>query len=207
MIYPHKCALNNLKKKEKLENVYLKVKNVRASRALRWESRANIGSLCLPNSALLHWQNLGKNFLPPPLDQILDPLVMGGRTWKLRKSKYCILGGGNLRWPSLISYHLVGHLGWQSLLEINYNSWSQKRDLKQKLNQTKSGSSFYFNIMSIILDGSNYNKSQKMASNSPLQSHPCVGFTLPDNILHFMYFAFVLLALWWHPASQEHSLY
>ena len=47
----------------------LRVKYARASRALRWAwTPANIGSLRLPNSALLRRQNLGKKFCPPRPD-------------------------------------------------------------------------------------------------------------------------------------------
>ena len=78
VIYPHKCTLNNLKKKyqEKWENAYLTVKNARASRALRWALDpgqywlASLARLCFATSAKSR-----KKFLGSPLDQILDPLV------------------------------------------------------------------------------------------------------------------------------------
>ena len=74
-MYPQKCTLKNLKKKhqEKWENAYLRVKNARASRACLKDT-TDIGSLCSLDSALLHQQNLRKNFWGPP-DQILDRLV------------------------------------------------------------------------------------------------------------------------------------
>ena len=79
VIYPHKCTLDHLKKKyqEKWENAYVTVKNTRASRALRraldpsqyW--LALLARLCFATSAKSR-----KKFLGPPLDQILDPLVI-----------------------------------------------------------------------------------------------------------------------------------
>ena len=84
VIYPHKCTLNNLKKKyqEKWENAYLRVKNARASRALRqaldpsqyWFT--SLAWLCLATSAKSR-----KTFLGPPLDQILDPLMLPLEVW------------------------------------------------------------------------------------------------------------------------------
>ena len=78
VIYPHKCTLNNLKKKyqEKWENAYVTAKNARASRALRWALDPGqywltwLAQLCFATSAKSR-----KKFLGPPLDQILDPLV------------------------------------------------------------------------------------------------------------------------------------
>ena len=79
VIYPHKCILNNLKKKyqEKWENAYLRVKNARASRALR--RALNPGQYWLALLARLRFATSAKSqkkFLGPPLDQILDPLVL-----------------------------------------------------------------------------------------------------------------------------------
>ena len=79
VIYPHKCILNNLKKKyqEKWENAYLRVKNARASRALR--RALNPGQYWLALLARLRFATSAKSrkiFLGPPLDQILDPLVI-----------------------------------------------------------------------------------------------------------------------------------
>ena len=42
-----------------------------------------------------------------------------------------------------------------------YNSWSQHRDLKSKMNLTMFGSIFNFNMISAILDFGHYQKSQK----------------------------------------------
>ena len=79
-IYMHK------KYHEKWGSAYLRVKNARAFKTLPW-TLANIGSLCSPNSASLHWQNLGKNFRPPPPpDQILDLLQGRGRRQLLKDS-------------------------------------------------------------------------------------------------------------------------
>ena len=69
VIYPHKCTLNNLKKKyqEKWENAYLRVKNARASSALRWalDSSQYWLTLLVP----LHFATSAKSrkkFLGPP---------------------------------------------------------------------------------------------------------------------------------------------
>ena len=88
VIYPHKCTLNNLKKKyqEKWENAYLTVKNARASRALRWALDpcqywlASLTRLCFAMSA-----KSPKKFLGPQLDQILDPLVNLGLLQRHKK--------------------------------------------------------------------------------------------------------------------------
>ena len=69
VIYPHKCTLNNLKKKyqEKWENAYVRVKNTRASRALRWALDpgqywlASLAQLCFAKSAKSR-----KKFMGPP---------------------------------------------------------------------------------------------------------------------------------------------
>ena len=79
VIYPHKCTLNNLKKKyqEKWENAYMTVKNARASRALR--QALDPGHYWLASLAWLRFAMSAKSqkkFLGPPLDQILDPLVI-----------------------------------------------------------------------------------------------------------------------------------
>ena len=65
LMCPNKCTLKNLQKKyqKKWENAYLRVKNARASRALRW---ANIGLLHSPDSALLRWK-ISEKILGPPL--------------------------------------------------------------------------------------------------------------------------------------------
>ena len=70
LMHPQKCTLKNLNKKyqEKWENAYLRVKNARASRALRLA--LDPGQYWLAMLA-----KSGENFLGPPLDQILDPLV------------------------------------------------------------------------------------------------------------------------------------
>ena len=78
VIYPHKCTLNNFKKKyqEKWENAYLTAKNARASRALR--RALDPGQYWLTSLAQLRFTTSAtsrKTFLGPPLDQILDPLV------------------------------------------------------------------------------------------------------------------------------------
>ena len=69
VIYPHKCTLNNLKKKyqEKWENAYMTVKNARASRALR--QALDPGHYWLTSLAQLHFATLAKSqkkFLGPP---------------------------------------------------------------------------------------------------------------------------------------------
>ena len=43
---------------------------------------------------------------------------MEGELRKLGKTQNCILGGGDCWSLSITSYHLVSHLGWQSLPEI-----------------------------------------------------------------------------------------
>ena len=43
-----------------------------------------------------------------------------------------------------------------------YNLQNQHRDLEQKLNPTKFGSIFNFNMMLTTLDGSHYHKPKKM---------------------------------------------
>ena len=79
-MYPHKCTLKILKKKyqEKWENAYLRVKNARASRALRWA--LDPGQYWLALLAQLRFAMSAKTrkkiFGPPP-DQILDPLLTG----------------------------------------------------------------------------------------------------------------------------------
>ena len=74
VIYPHKCTLNNLKKKyqEKWENAYVTVKNAGASRALGPHQYwlALLTRLRFATSAKSR-----KKFLGLPLDQILDLLV------------------------------------------------------------------------------------------------------------------------------------
>ena len=84
VIYPHKCTLNNLKKKfqEKWENAYMTVKNARVSRALRWA--LDPGHYWLALLTRLHLAMSAKSrkkFLGPPLDQILDPLVIINQFW------------------------------------------------------------------------------------------------------------------------------
>ena len=103
VIYPHKCTLKKLKKKyqEKWENAYLIVKNARASRALRqaldpgqyFMARfARQTSLHSPDFASLRRQNIGKNFWGPPLDQILDPLLLVV-PWMLLKWEWYLCWG------------------------------------------------------------------------------------------------------------------
>ena len=61
---------------EKWENAYLKVKNARASRALR--QALDPGQYWLPLLARLRFATSAKSrekILAPPLDQILDPLL------------------------------------------------------------------------------------------------------------------------------------
>ena len=65
---------------EKWENAYLTVKNARASRALRWA--LDPSQYWLASLARLRFATLAKSrktFLGPPLDQILDPLVLTHR--------------------------------------------------------------------------------------------------------------------------------
>ena len=45
-----------------------------------------------------------------------------------------------------------------------HDSTIQPRDLQPKLNMTKFGSIFNFNMLLVILDGSHYRKSQKWLS-------------------------------------------
>ena len=92
LMYPHKCTLKNLKKKyqEKSENAYLRLKNARASRALRWA--LDPGRYWLAPLALRRFATSAKSlqkFLGPPLDQILDPLVrrQGIKEKKTKKQK------------------------------------------------------------------------------------------------------------------------
>ena len=78
-MHPHKCTLKNLKKKyqEKWENAYLRVKNARASRTLR--QALDPSQYWLTSLTQLRFATSAKSrdkFLGPPLDQILDPLVV-----------------------------------------------------------------------------------------------------------------------------------
>ena len=75
----HKCKLNFLKKKyqEKWKNAYSTVKNARASRALRWALDASQYTLAsLTQLRDMTSAKSRKKFLGPPLDQILDPLLI-----------------------------------------------------------------------------------------------------------------------------------
>ena len=71
----------------KVENAYLRVKNTRASRALRWALDpsqywlASLAQLCFTMSAKSQ-----KKFLGTPLDQILDPLEGRGNYLECGKS-------------------------------------------------------------------------------------------------------------------------
>ena len=77
LMYPHKCTLTILKEKyqEKWENAYLRVKNARASRALR--QALDPDQYWFTSLAWLRFATSTKSqeqFLPPH-DQILDPLL------------------------------------------------------------------------------------------------------------------------------------
>ena len=77
VMYPHKCTLNNFKKKyqEKWENAYLTVKNARASRTLR--QVLDPSQYWLASLVQLHFTmsvKPQKKFWAL-LDRILDPLV------------------------------------------------------------------------------------------------------------------------------------
>ena len=79
VIYPHKCTLKKLKKyQEKWENTYLIVKNARASRALR--QALDPGQYFMAHFVCqisLHYVGkISEKISGPPLDQILDPLLM-----------------------------------------------------------------------------------------------------------------------------------
>ena len=97
-----------------------------------------------------------------PLQVILNNHWKTGKTKKPKNSSW--YGGGNLLLPSLISYHIVNHLGLQPLTKIIMAAIpiSFKIDFSQKPNTTNFRSIFYLNmlsaIFSVIVEGSYHQK-------------------------------------------------
>ena len=56
---------------------------------------------------------------------------------KVRKTQNFILGGGNLWWPSLISYHVVIHFGWLAITRTHKNDFTIQNRLATKTKHHK----------------------------------------------------------------------
>ena len=99
-----------MKKKyqEKWKNAHLKVKNARASRALRWA--LDLSQYLLALIAWLHFTTFTKSQKKfwAPLDQILDPLVHGKATEV--RSSFC------LNWVEILS--LFPNWNWKSTTNL-----------------------------------------------------------------------------------------
>ena len=113
VMYPHKMYIKKLKKKyqKKWENAYLIVKNARASRALSLRA-LDPGPLTQVRFAMSAKSR--KNFRPPPLDQILDPLL--DRNRKAQEfAQLCILDPG--------TKNLNFYITWREPKRRGGNNW------------------------------------------------------------------------------------
>ena len=113
VIHPHKCTLNNLRKKyqEQWENAYLRVKNARASRTLRWVLHP--GQYWLTSLAQFYFATLAKSQkkILGSSDQILD-LLVGIQASYLRGLQQLFMGfwsgTGSREWFGVIGCNAGG---------------------------------------------------------------------------------------------------